>query len=87
MVRATAAKQRWPAWLVDAAVIGTCRLTMMLYARSLAISFDAVNLTEEVRKSYYAFADAGGPDMFNFGNTLISRQFALGVQWKLNQGR
>jgi TonB-dependent receptor len=47
-----------------------------------AVSFDAVNLTEEIQKSYYAFADAGGPDMFNFGNTLISRSFALGVRWK-----
>ncbi len=35
-----------------------------------AVSFDAVNLTEEEQKSYYKFADAGGPDMFNFGNTL-----------------
>jgi iron complex outermembrane receptor protein len=47
-----------------------------------AVSFDAVNLTEEIQKSYYAFADAGGPDMFNFGNTLISRSFAIGVRWK-----
>lgn len=49
---------------------------------NLAVSFDAVNLTEEVQRSYYAFDDAGGPGMFNFGNTLISRQFALGVRWK-----
>jgi len=48
----------------------------------LAVSFDAVNLTEEIQKSYYAFADVGGPDQFNFGNTLISRSFALGVRWK-----
>ena len=41
---------------------------------NFAVSFDAVNITEEQQKSYYAFADAGGPDMFNFGNTLISRQ-------------
>jgi iron complex outermembrane receptor protein len=47
-----------------------------------AISFDAVNITEEIQKSYYAFADAGGPDMFNFGNTLISRSFALGARWR-----
>ena len=47
-----------------------------------AISFDAVNITELEQKSYYAFADAGGPDMFNFGNTFISRQLALGVRWK-----
>ena len=54
---------------------------------SLSISFDAVNLTEELQQSYYAFADAGGPEMFNFGNTLISRQFALGVRWNLNGSR
>jgi iron complex outermembrane recepter protein len=48
----------------------------------LAVSFDAVNLTEEVQKEYYAFADAGGPTTFNFGNVLISRAFALGVRWK-----
>jgi hypothetical protein len=41
-----------------------------------------VNITELEQKSYYAFADAGGPDMFNFGNTFISRQLALGVRWK-----
>jgi iron complex outermembrane receptor protein len=48
----------------------------------LAVSFDAVNLTEEIQKEYYQFADAGGPDIMNFGNVLISRQFALGVRWK-----
>jgi len=48
----------------------------------LAVSFDAVNLTEQIQKEYYAFADAGGPDLFNFGNVLISRSFALGVRWK-----
>ncbi len=47
-----------------------------------AVSFDVVNITEEEQKSYYAFADAGGPDMFNFGNTLLTRQFALGFRWK-----
>ena len=46
------------------------------------ISFDAVNLTEDKEQSYYAFSDAGGPDMFNFGNLVISRSFALGVRWK-----
>jgi iron complex outermembrane receptor protein len=47
-----------------------------------AISFDVVNITEEEQKSYYAFADAGGPEMFNFGNTFLTRQMALGVRWK-----
>lgn len=47
-----------------------------------AVSFDVVNITEEEQKSYYAFANAGGPDLFNFGNTFITRQLALGVRWK-----
>jgi iron complex outermembrane receptor protein len=57
------------------------------FNENLAISFDATNLTGEVLRSYYAFADAGGPEMFNFGNTLISRSFALGVRWKMGGGR
>jgi len=47
-----------------------------------AVSFDVVNITEEEQKSYYKFADAGGPDLFNFGNTFITRQLALGIRWK-----
>ena len=47
-----------------------------------AVSFDAVNLTEEIQKEYYQFADSGGPDVMNFGNVLISRAFSLGVRWK-----
>jgi TonB-dependent receptor len=47
-----------------------------------AISFDAVNLTEQVQKEYYQFADSGGPTLMNFGNVLISRAFALGFRWK-----
>jgi TonB-dependent receptor len=47
-----------------------------------AISLDAVNLTEEIQKSYYKFADSGSPTLTNFGNTLISRQYALGFRWK-----
>ncbi len=53
------------------------------FTDKFAISFDAVNLTEEIQRSYYKFADAGGPAMFNFGNTLLSRAFALGVRWRL----
>ena len=52
------------------------------FSDKLAVSFDAVNLTGEIQKSYYAFADVGGPNTTNFGNTLISRSFALGVRWK-----
>lgn len=53
------------------------------FTENFAISFDAVNLTEEIQRAYYKFGDAGGPEMFNFGNTLLSRQFALGVRWRL----
>jgi TonB-dependent receptor len=49
----------------------------------LAVSFDAVNLTEEMQQEYYAFGSAGGPSTMNFGNLLISRSFALGVRWRL----
>jgi iron complex outermembrane recepter protein len=57
------------------------------FNENLAVSFDATNLTGEFQRSYYAFADAGGPAMFNFGNLLISRSFALGVRWKMGGGR
>ena len=49
---------------------------------SLAFSFDAVNLTEEMQQEYYQFGSAGGPTLMNFGNVLISRQFALGARFK-----
>ncbi|MFN3536478.1 MAG: TonB-dependent receptor [Brevundimonas sp.] len=49
----------------------------------LAISFDAVNLTDELQQSYYAFGDAGGPDLYNFGSTLIGRTFSVGLRWSL----
>jgi len=52
------------------------------FSENFSMSFDAVNINEDQQKSYYAFADAGGPDMFNFGNTLISRAFSLGFRWK-----
>lgn len=49
----------------------------------LALSFDAVNLTEEMQQAYYAFGSAGGPATMNFGNLLVSRSFALGVRWRM----
>jgi TonB-dependent receptor len=48
----------------------------------LSISFDAVNLTEQVQGEYYQFADSGGPTLMNFSNVLISRAWAVGVRWK-----
>ena len=53
------------------------------FSENLAVSFDAVNLTEELQQSYYKFADAGSPTLTNFGTTLISRSYAIGVRWKL----
>ena len=52
------------------------------FNENFSVSFDAVNLTDELQQSYYAFGSSGGPDMFNFGSTLLSRQYALGVRWK-----
>ncbi len=52
-------------------------------SENLALSFDAVNLTEELQQEYYAFGSAGGPYTMNFGNLLISRTFALGVRWRM----
>jgi TonB-dependent receptor len=49
----------------------------------LAISFDAVNLTEEMQQAYYHFGSAGSPGTTNFGNLLLSRSFALGVRWRM----
>ena len=45
------------------------------------MSFDAVNITQDMQQSYYHFADVGTPTLTNFGTTLISRQFAIGARW------
>lgn len=50
----------------------------------LGLTFDAVNLTNEVQQSYYRFEEAGGPDTHNLGTTLLSRTFALGVRYNFN---
>ncbi|ESQ93491.1 hypothetical protein ABAC460_00045 [Asticcacaulis sp. AC460] len=50
----------------------------------LSISFDAVNLTDEIGQNYYKFGDAGGPDTFNHVSTLWSRSFAVGLRWRFN---
>ena len=47
----------------------------------------AASQPEAAPGSMPTFADAGGPEMFNFGNLLISRSFALGVRWKMGGGR
>ncbi len=52
-------------------------------SEQLALSFDAVNLTEEMQQEYYAFGPYGGPSTMNFGNLLLSRSFAFGVRYRL----
>ncbi|WP_347304297.1 TonB-dependent receptor [Croceibacterium sp. TMG7-5b_MA50] len=47
----------------------------------LGVTFDAVNLTQELQQSYYKFEDAGGQDTHNLGTTLLPRTFALGVRY------
>lgn len=47
------------------------------------VTFDATNLTNELQQSYYAFGDAGGPDTHNFGSTILSRTFAIGLRFSL----
>jgi iron complex outermembrane recepter protein len=51
--------------------------------RKLAVSLDAVNLTNSLAQTYYAFGSAGGPNTDNFGTSLIGRSYELGVRWKL----
>lgn len=50
----------------------------------LAVTLDAVNLTEELSQSYYAFGDAGGPDTDNFGSSILGRTFALGLRYSFD---
>lgn len=45
---------------------------------NLTVTFDATNLTEEYYQSYYQY-----PDVYNFGNALYSRTFALGVRYSM----
>lgn len=51
---------------------------------NLSVSFDAVNLTNEIAQTYYAFGDAGGPATDNFGSVLLSRTFAVGLRYSFN---
>jgi TonB-dependent receptor len=50
----------------------------------VSVTFDAVNLTDELSQSYYAFGDAGGPKTDNFGSTILSRTFAVGLRYSFN---
>ena len=48
---------------------------------SIGITFDAVNLTEDVQQQYYRFGDVGNPEMFNTGTTILPRTFAIGARF------
>lgn len=50
----------------------------------LMATFDAVNMLEGLQQSYYAFGGAGGPELGNFGTTVISRTFSIGLRYSLN---
>ncbi len=45
---------------------------------NLMVTLDATNLTKEIYKSYYQ-----NEDIYNFGNSLYSRTFALGIRYSL----
>ena len=47
------------------------------------VDFDAVNLTNSLAQTYYAFGSAGGPNTDNFGTSIIGRSYEVGVRWKL----
>lgn len=50
-------------------------------SRAVAVTFDAVNLTNAMSQSYYYFDGHGGPVTDNQGNALLARTFALGVRY------
>ncbi|ARU15782.1 TonB-dependent receptor [Croceicoccus marinus] len=49
--------------------------------QDVALTFDAVNITESKQQEYYKYADAGNPEQFNTNNLLLDRTFALGVRF------
>ncbi|TPG20007.1 TonB-dependent receptor [Sphingomonas koreensis] len=51
--------------------------------KSVAVTFDATNLTKALSQTYYRFGDAGGPETDNLGSAIIDRTFALGVRFAL----
>jgi iron complex outermembrane receptor protein len=53
-------------------------------AKNAAVTFDATNLTDGLQAQYYAFGDAGGPDIANGGANIIGRTFAVGVRYSFN---
>jgi TonB-dependent receptor len=50
---------------------------------SMSVSFDAVNLTNSLSQTYYAFGGAGGQNTDNFGTSIIGRSYEVGIRWKL----
>lgn len=45
---------------------------------NLVVTFDATNLLDDVYQSYYG---EGNQNLFNFGNAIFSKTFALGVRY------
>ena len=44
----------------------------------LVVTFDATNILDDVYQSYYG---EGNDNLFNFGNGIYSRTFALGARY------
>lgn len=49
-------------------------------SENLTVTFDATNLANELAQSYYG---KGNQNTHNFGNSIISRTFALGVRYSM----
>jgi TonB-dependent receptor len=48
---------------------------------TLGVTFDAVNLTNDVQQQYYRFGDVGNAEQFNTTTTLLPRTFAFGLRY------
>mgnify|MGYP000604429447 FL=1 len=49
-------------------------------SENLTVTFDATNLANDLAQSYYG---KGNQNTHNFGNSIISRTFALGVRYSM----
>ncbi|WP_031552091.1 TonB-dependent receptor [Parvularcula oceani] len=48
----------------------------------IELTFDAINLTDELTQDYYRFEDFGTPELHNFRNYLIGRRFIFGARYE-----
>jgi hypothetical protein len=44
------------------------------------VTFDATNLLDDVYQSYYG---EGNQNLFNFGNGIYSKTYALGIRYSM----